>query len=136
MNIDPGHIVLALADLALTAPALGLAPASARVVWPLAGQSHVVEPALPSFQPTRPADQIARLDVIISSAVERARHAERLHCSAHQQVDAADYALQGLKNELASISGRIAGSAVPLRAVPARALTASPRPSQARALAA
>ncbi len=135
MNFDPGHIILALTVLALTAPALGLSPASARAVFPLVLHSASPAAVLLAVEPTRPAAQIARLDAIVSAAVEMARHAEHLHHSAHEQVDAADYALQGLKNELAAISGRLAGS-VPVRAVPARGISATPGPSRAPALAA
>lgn len=136
MNFDPGHIILALTFLALTAPALRLTSASARGAFPFVAQPIPSAPVFLAVEPTRPSVQIARLDSIVSAAVDKARHAERLHQDAYQQVDAADYALQGLKNELAAISGLVAGAAVPVRSVPARGLPVTPRLLRPSALAA
>ena len=85
---------------------------------------HLIKPdARPAFGPVRSATttdgaervirstnsatpvetQITRLGSIVTSAVATARHAERLHRTAHEQVDAAHYALQNLLNELSAV---------------------------------
>jgi hypothetical protein len=52
----------------------------------------------------RPASgHMARLNQIVSSAVDCAQAVERLHRTAHEQVDSAHYALQNLLNELSAV---------------------------------
>lgn len=123
MTLEPGHFILALTILAFAVPAVRLTPATGRAMFPVAAPAV---PYLAAFEPTRPVVQIARLDAIVMASVEMARHAERLHHHAHEQVDAADYALQGLKNELAAISGVFAVTSTPRRAVPVRGVAGFP----------
>jgi hypothetical protein len=57
------------------------------------------------MRPGNPASlsQINRLSQIVAASVETAQTAQRLQRNARQQVDAAQYALQGLRSELAAI---------------------------------
>ena len=85
---------------------------------------HLIKPgARPAFGPVRSATttdgaerviqstnvaakvetQITSLGRIVASAVDTAHKAERLHRTAHEQVDAAHYALQNLMNELSAV---------------------------------
>jgi len=105
MMIEPGHLMFVLGLLALSAPALRLAaPAAMRASSE--AQAPAAVPAL--VQPERPVTHIERLEAIVTAAVDTARKAEDFHVSAHAQVDAADYALQGLRDELAAIMPAIA----------------------------
>jgi hypothetical protein len=63
--------------------------------------------------------QVARIAEIVTRAVDGARDADRLHHAAHEQLDAADYALQNLMHELSAVM-RLPG------AQPARAETCKP----------
>ena len=62
---------------------------------------------------------IGRLNGIVTAAVDKARNAERLHRGAHEQVDAAHYALQNLLNELSAVMP-VAASELPARSAASR----------------
>jgi hypothetical protein len=47
--------------------------------------------------------QVARIAEIVTRAVDGARDADRLHHAAHEQLDAAHYALQNLLHELSAV---------------------------------
>lgn len=47
--------------------------------------------------------QVARIAEIVTRAVDGARDADRLHHAAHEQLDAAHYALQNLMHELSAV---------------------------------
>jgi hypothetical protein len=55
--------------------------------------------------------QVARIAEIVTRAVDGARDADRLHHAAHEQLDAADYALQNLMHELSAVM-RVPGAQV------------------------
>jgi len=152
MMIEPANVMIALGLLALAAPALRLAGVHGGMIsaYPhadlhisLRARPHALTahdddmPATAQFssQPdqstvaNKPVSQIARLEQIVSAAVDTARKAEHLHVSAHAQVDAADYALQGLRDELSSIMASMANTA------PARLGVTRPARAQAQLIA-
>jgi hypothetical protein len=80
--------------------------------------------------------QMDRLAGIVTAAVATAGEAERLHRAAHEQVDAADYALQNLIDELSAVIPGLAPAASTSRDVRAPALRNTRRPAYETALAA
>jgi len=82
-----------------------------------------------------PAFHMARLEDIVMAASETARHAERFHYAAHQQIDAANYAIQNLLDELSAVM-TVTGHALPHRSSPSRVVRTQNRPRYQDALAA
>jgi hypothetical protein len=48
-------------------------------------------------------DQVSRLSAIVTTAIDGARDADRLHRAANEQLDAAHYALQNLLHDLSAV---------------------------------
>lgn len=74
------------------------------------GPAVALRPEMVVATPTKVAtdrlsvgSQVARIAEIVTRAVEGARDADRLHHAAHEQLDAADYALQNLMHELSAV---------------------------------
>lgn len=79
--------------------------------------------------------QIKRLSQIVTAAIDQAGNAQRLHCAAQEQIAGADYALQNLRNELASIMPAVAALAPRMR-VEVRPAAATVRTRRVSAIAA
>ena len=103
------------------------------------GQGIAVEDAgVATHKPstdTLVSPHMARLQVIVTVTLDTAHLAQRLHKSAHEQVDGAHYALQNLLNELSSVMS-IAGPVQPDPGVTVLHARPQHRPTYQTALAA
>jgi hypothetical protein len=79
--------------------------------------------------------QVARITEIVTRAVDGARDAGRLHHAAHEQLDAADYALQNLMHELSAVM-RVPGAQAARAETPQSATEVAAVASFATAMAA
>ena len=120
----PGREALAMLTVAERAvPVRRLAPKAVPAAIQLRTMAEPVRGPIEVGRAEEAADatqtHIGRLNGIVAAAVDTARNAERLHRGAHEQVDAAHYALQNLLNEL-SLVMPVAAPGLPAR-------TAAPR---------
>jgi hypothetical protein len=134
MPIDPdllltfGSFLFVAGLLGLVLPGIGV-PRAAAVAPIIASDVEADAGHLSS------SAQIGKICDIITIAGERARSAERLHRAAHEQIDAAHYALQNLLNELSAVMP-IQAPASPSSAPRVATLAATRRVAYETALAA
>ncbi len=84
------------------------------------GEPVVAAKVEPDSQRMTVDTQVARISEIVTRAVDGARDAGRLHEAAHEQLDAAHYALQNLLHELSavmSVPGATVGQAASVKPV-------------------